>query len=273
MPVERHPLLRWRMADDHAWGGVVTTAKKQPEARRGPAGGRARPGPGDPRRARAPGRCDQAGQGGAGEHVELERGEEGDRVAVLAGRGVRGAQPHHLRPPLRAARARDPGRCAGGADARRRRRHEGAAAPRRSQPRRRDGALPGRLPPPQHRHVAPAPRRARGRRSPALGHRRGLEAPGVPPPRGNPSPVGAGVGAPVPLRLPRVGAPAHRAPVRLPLPHRDLRAGRAAGARLLRPPLPPRRSPGGSHRSQGRPAGRHPSRARRLRRADLGRRP
>ena len=30
-PVDRHPLLRWRMADDHAWGGVRKVARDNPE--------------------------------------------------------------------------------------------------------------------------------------------------------------------------------------------------------------------------------------------------
>jgi uncharacterized protein YcaQ len=30
-PVERHPLLRWRMAGDHAWGGVRRIARDSPE--------------------------------------------------------------------------------------------------------------------------------------------------------------------------------------------------------------------------------------------------
>ena len=30
-PVDRHPLLRWRMADDHAWGGVRQVARENPE--------------------------------------------------------------------------------------------------------------------------------------------------------------------------------------------------------------------------------------------------
>jgi uncharacterized protein YcaQ len=31
LPVEVHPLLRWRMSADHAWGGMVTVAKRQPQ--------------------------------------------------------------------------------------------------------------------------------------------------------------------------------------------------------------------------------------------------
>src|SRR5688572_19746365 len=31
VPVARHPLLRWRMAGSHAWGGRVNTAKARPE--------------------------------------------------------------------------------------------------------------------------------------------------------------------------------------------------------------------------------------------------
>jgi uncharacterized protein YcaQ len=31
LPVERHPLLRWRMAESHAWGGVVSAAQRRPE--------------------------------------------------------------------------------------------------------------------------------------------------------------------------------------------------------------------------------------------------
>jgi uncharacterized protein YcaQ len=31
LPVDVHPLLRWRMHEDHAWGGMVTVAKKRPE--------------------------------------------------------------------------------------------------------------------------------------------------------------------------------------------------------------------------------------------------
>ncbi len=30
MPVELHPLLRWRMSDGHAWGGVTSLAEKRP---------------------------------------------------------------------------------------------------------------------------------------------------------------------------------------------------------------------------------------------------
>ncbi|MFP5257018.1 MAG: winged helix-turn-helix domain-containing protein [Acidimicrobiia bacterium] len=31
LPVELHPLLRWRMAEDHAWGGPSATAAQRPE--------------------------------------------------------------------------------------------------------------------------------------------------------------------------------------------------------------------------------------------------
>ncbi len=31
LPVELHPLLRWRMADDHAWRGVVALARRRPQ--------------------------------------------------------------------------------------------------------------------------------------------------------------------------------------------------------------------------------------------------
>lgn len=31
LPVDMHPLLRWRMHEDHAWGGMVMVAKKRPE--------------------------------------------------------------------------------------------------------------------------------------------------------------------------------------------------------------------------------------------------
>jgi uncharacterized protein len=31
VPVDRHPLLRWRMAGSHAWGGMINTAKRRPE--------------------------------------------------------------------------------------------------------------------------------------------------------------------------------------------------------------------------------------------------
>lgn len=31
LPVELHPLLRWRMAADHAWGGMVNVAARRPE--------------------------------------------------------------------------------------------------------------------------------------------------------------------------------------------------------------------------------------------------
>lgn len=31
LPVELHPLLRWRMHEDHAWGGMVTTAAQRPD--------------------------------------------------------------------------------------------------------------------------------------------------------------------------------------------------------------------------------------------------
>jgi hypothetical protein len=31
VPVERHPLLRWRMTSGHAWGGMVRTAQERPE--------------------------------------------------------------------------------------------------------------------------------------------------------------------------------------------------------------------------------------------------
>ena len=34
MPVERHPLLRWRMADDHQWTGVGGVPEEQPGPRR-----------------------------------------------------------------------------------------------------------------------------------------------------------------------------------------------------------------------------------------------
>lgn len=31
LPVELHPLLRWRMHEDHAWGGMVRVARERPE--------------------------------------------------------------------------------------------------------------------------------------------------------------------------------------------------------------------------------------------------
>src|SRR5919108_767330 len=46
-PMDRHPLLRWRMAEDHAWGGVRRSAADNPDlvaaalaeiAERGPVG-------------------------------------------------------------------------------------------------------------------------------------------------------------------------------------------------------------------------------------------
>jgi hypothetical protein len=50
-----------------------------------------------------------------------------------------------------------------------------------------------------------------------------------------------------------LGTVADRAAVRSPLPHRDLYPGRQASARLLRPSLPARRPDGGAGRPQGRP--------------------
>ncbi len=58
-----------------------------------------------------------------------------------------------------------------------------------------------------------------------------------------------------PVRPGRVGARAHRAPLRLPLPHRDLRARAEAAVRLLRAAVPARRPDRRPGRPQGRPEG------------------
>ena len=63
LPVERHPLLRWRMAERQP-GGWRRGARSSPSSR-GRCGGRARPRPGHPRRLEHLGDADQAGQGGA----------------------------------------------------------------------------------------------------------------------------------------------------------------------------------------------------------------
>ncbi len=62
-----------------------------------------------------------------------------------------------------------------------------------------------------------------------------------------------------PVRPAGLGARTRRAPLRLSLPHRDLRAGRAAPARLLRPALPPCRTPRRARRPQGRRPTRDPA--------------
>ena len=62
-----------------------------------------------------------------------------------------------------------------------------------------------------------------------------------------------GARAAVAVRSHRLGAHAHRAPVRFPLPHRDLHAGREARIRLLLPALPARRQDRRAGRPQGRP--------------------
>ena len=100
----------------------------------------------------------------------------------------------------------------------------------------------------------------------------GLEAPGLPPPRGEAASAGPRRRAALAVRPGGVGANAHRVAVRLPLPHRDLRTGRAARARLLRAPVPPRQPPRRPRRPQGRPPVEPTPGARRLRRTDVGRR-
>ena len=99
-----------------------------------------------------------------------------------------------------------PGEVLAAPDALGRRRHEGAAAPRGAQPRRRHGPVPRRLPPAATSSRPPAARRAGRRRRAARGDGRGLEAAGVPPPRGRAAAVGARVGAAVAVRLGGVGA-------------------------------------------------------------------
>ena len=111
VPVERHPLLRWRMDGDHAWGGMLNTATKHPELLDQLLGRRARARPRDARRARPPRRRHQAGQGRAREHVELERWPR-RAIEWLFWRGEVSAvrNPSTFDAALRPARAGGPGR-------------------------------------------------------------------------------------------------------------------------------------------------------------------
>ena len=135
-----------------------------------------------------------------------------------------------VRGPLRPARAGDPRRRAGAADAQRRGGPPRAGPACRALARGRHRALPARLLPDARRPGAPRDRDARRDRGAAPGHGRGLEAPGVPPPR-RPPPAPRGRAGPAqPVRPGRLGARADRAALRLPLPHRDLRAAPRSGS-------------------------------------------
>ena len=91
--------------------------------------------------------------------------------------------------------------------------------------------LPAPAPARRGQQAAPAGDRRAGRGGrAAAGDRRGLEAPGVAPPRRRAAAQGRRPRPAEPLRPGRVGARAHRAPLRLPLPHRDLRARAQAAA-------------------------------------------
>src|SRR3546814_11514021 len=87
--------------------------------------------------------------------------------------------------------------------------------------RRRHGAVPGGLPPAEHRDVSTVAGRAGRRRRAAAGRGAGLEAAGVPAPGRQAPPLGAGVGPAVAVRPPPLGAVSHRGALRVPLPPRD----------------------------------------------------
>ena len=194
VPVELHPLLRWRMAGDHAWGGMVSACQtSSPELARPAPGGGARARPGHARRARAPRRRHQAGQGArpgtCGTGAPAKKAVEwlfwqGEVSAVR--------NPQHVRAQLR----RCPSACVPrdgprGTDPDRRRRHEGAAAAGGAQPRRRHGPVPRRLPPPATSCTSRrllAELAADGALRAVDGG--GLEAPRLPPPRGASCPGG-----------------------------------------------------------------------------------
>ena len=130
------------------------------------------------------------------------------------------------------------------------------AAPCRPRARRRHGRRPARLfPPVAGRYEGPCRGTGRSRRTAA--RRRGrVEEPGLSVQRRAISAQGRGARPAGALRSARLGAGAHRAPVRFPLPHRDLHAGRQAPVRLLRPAVPAGRQDRREGRSSRRPAGR-----------------
>ena len=171
LPVELYPLLRWRMDGDHAWGGMVTVATRKPdlldqlrEAVRdqGPVTLAELEHLGDAikRGKAAPGNMWNWSDAKKAVEWLFWRGE------VSAVRNPATFGRHYVSPervlPAEVREAPVPS----DDDAMKAPAHAG-----RAQPRRRHGPLPGRLPPPEHRDVAPAAGRAGRRRRPAGGRR------------------------------------------------------------------------------------------------------
>ena len=274
LPVELHPLLRWRMAEGHAWTAVASWMQTHPDL-------------GDALleavRERGPvtlGQLDHLGDavkrsaGPPGQMWNWTPAKSAVEWFFWQGVGRGGPQPADLRAQLRHAGAGAARRRPRRADPDRRRRHEGAAAAERP------GATASARP-----RTSPTTTASRSSRPvdwspswpPTARCGRWRSRGGGTPPSCTPRPSSPGGSGPSALLSPFDSLVWERdrteAPVRVPLPHRDLRARRQAGARLLRAALPPRRAPRRPRRPQGRPAGRAPARAGQLRRTDLGRRP
>ena len=247
-PVERHRLLRWRMAGEHAWGGVRRVARDNPELVTAALAEVAERGPvviGDLDVHRSSPRTESWWGWGEGKRVVEHLFHTGQVTAVRRN----GFSRAYLLPerwiPAEVLAAPTPDE----ADARRQllliaarahgigtardladyyRLNVPAAAPLLAELAA-DGAL--------------VPVRVEGWRQPAYLH----------PEAHVPAPPAADAGAAVAVRLTDLGAPADRAPLGLRLPHRDLHAGPQARSRLLRAAVPARRGAGGPGGSQGRP--------------------
>ena len=262
-PVERHPLLRWRMAGEHQWSGLREVGRDNPEmVASALAEIRAR-GPVTVSdldvHQQAPRREASWWGWGNGKRVVEHLFHTGDITAIRQNGFTRSYLLPEQWIPADVLAAPTPAPD----DAIKELLLVSARCPRhRHRPR------PRRLLPPQDAHREPAAGRAGGRRRPRPGAGGGLGQGRVPAPRRPPAPSPpAGPGAAVAVRLPDLGARPHRAAVRLPLPPRDLHAPAQAGPRLLRAAVPARRGPGRPGRPEGRSAGRRAAGAGRVGRA------